>query len=85
MPGMDIIDPHPLRVWRQNHKVNLKTLGEEVGVGPSHISEIERRINGPSLDLTLRLSRLTGIAPKDIRPDLAELMDTAAPTKRSAA
>lgn len=52
-------DKHPLRQWRDDHEVTLATLAGAVGVTPSHISEIERRLNTPSLDLAAKLSRAT--------------------------
>jgi transcriptional regulator with XRE-family HTH domain len=53
---------HPLRRWRQANGLNLKQVAqtEGVGVSPSHLSEIERGRNKPSLDLAVRLSRATG-------------------------
>ena len=53
---------HPLRRWRRNKGLNLKQVAdsEGVGVSPSHLSEIERGRNKPSLDLAVRLSRATG-------------------------
>jgi transcriptional regulator with XRE-family HTH domain len=52
---------HPLRRWRQANNVTLKALKERAGVkvSPSHISEIERHNNTPSLDLAAKLSRAT--------------------------
>lgn len=54
---------HPLREWREGitPKVTLATLAGEVGVTPSHLSEIENRRNEPSLALAAKLSKRTGI------------------------
>lgn len=53
---------HPLRRWRLKHGVTLEKLATRKGVGvsPSHLSEIERGLNSPSLDLAASLSRATG-------------------------
>lgn len=57
---------HPLKVWRrgQTPKVTLAALAQRVGVTASHLSEVENYKNEPSLDLTNRLSELTGIEMK---------------------
>jgi transcriptional regulator with XRE-family HTH domain len=51
---------HPLRLWRKKHEVRLETLAAKVGVTASHLSEIERGLNRPSLGLAARLSAATG-------------------------
>lgn len=57
---------HPLRRWRQSKELTLQQLIELAGVdvSPSHISEIERGNNKPSLDLAAKLSRATDGAVK---------------------
>lgn len=50
---------HALRRWREEKGVTLAVLALEVGVTPSHISEIERGLNTPSLDLAAKLSDAT--------------------------
>lgn len=50
---------HPLRQWRTTHGITLAELAKRVGVTPSHLSEIERGRNAPSLDLARRLSLQT--------------------------
>jgi len=54
---------HPLRTWRhsQDPRKTLADLANDVGVTPSHLSEIENWKNEPSLDLLARLHRVTGI------------------------
>ena len=51
---------HPLRRWRKDRSVTLAVLGEQAAVSPSHLSEIERGLNAPSLNLAARLSGATG-------------------------
>lgn len=52
---------HPLRKWRNDNGKTLANVAEGVAVTPSHLSEIERGLNNPSLALAARLSRETGI------------------------
>lgn len=57
------MDMHPIRAWRkeQSPKVTLATLADRVGITPSHLSEIEKGNNEPSLALAVKLKRETGI------------------------
>jgi transcriptional regulator with XRE-family HTH domain len=57
---------HPLKAWRrvQKPKVTLAALAQRVGVTASHLSEVENYKNEPSLDLTSRLSDVTGLEMK---------------------
>lgn len=50
---------HPLRRWRKENQIRLATLAIRVGVTPSHLSEIERGLNAPSLRLAAKLSEVT--------------------------
>lgn len=63
--------PHPLRDWRekQTPKVTLSVLAEQVSVTPSHLSEIETGKNTPSLDLAIKLSRITSIEVERFVPE----------------
>lgn len=57
---------HPLKTWRngQSPKMTLVALAQRVGVTASHLSEVENYKNEPSLDLTNRLSNVTGLEMK---------------------
>ncbi len=57
--GMDQV--HPLREWRKANDKTLASLAGDVAVTPSHLSEIERGLNDPSLALAARLSKASGI------------------------
>lgn len=52
---------HPLRAWRTSNKVTLAVLADRIGVKVtvSHLSEIERWENTPSLFLASKLSEAT--------------------------
>lgn len=52
---------HPLFHWRKANKRSLTSLAGEVECTQSHLSEIENWKNEPSLVLTARLHRATGI------------------------
>lgn len=52
---------HPLFYWRKAIGKSQQALAEEIGCTQSHLSEIENWTNEPSLDLTARLHRETGI------------------------
>jgi len=53
---------HPLRAWRKSKPLSQAELAEQVGVGPSQISQIENGQRGCSLEVALRLKRLAGDA-----------------------
>ena len=55
------MDQHPLRTWRKANGKTLADVAEDVSVTPSHLSEIERGLNEPSLALAARLSKATDI------------------------
>lgn len=51
---------HALRRWRKDRGITLAALASRVGgVTPSHLSEIEKRNNTPSIELAAKLSRAT--------------------------
>lgn len=54
-----MVQEHALRRWRKEHEIRLAALAEQVGVTASHLSEIERGLNAPSLKLAVRLSEAT--------------------------
>ncbi len=55
---------HPMREWRRLNGKTLQDVANDVGCTQPHLSEIENWKNEPSLDLTARLSSLTGIDMK---------------------
>lgn len=65
---------HPLYHWRQqNSRMPLQQLAEKVGCTQSHLSEIENGNNDPSLDLAVKLSRVTGIPVERFSSDAVTL------------
>lgn len=69
---------HPLRRWRLSFDpvVTLVSLASDVGVTPSHLSEIERGFNNPSVSLAVKLKKRTGIPAEQLLPDLSEMLKT---------
>lgn len=63
---------HPLRKWRADNDVTLAALAGAVAVTASHLSEIERKLDKPSFELTQRLCKHTGLPAAEIAPDLAD-------------
>lgn len=57
---------HPLYRWRKaNGNVSLQKLAKDVKCTQSHLSEIENGNNKPSLNLAVRLHRVTKIEVED--------------------
>lgn len=52
---------HPMRQWRKDAGKTLADVASAVGVTPSHLSEIERYENEPSLSLAAKLSEMSKI------------------------
>jgi transcriptional regulator with XRE-family HTH domain len=67
---------HPVRRWRKDNGKTLSALAGKVGVTPSHLSEIERGLNHPSLDLTAKLKAETGLPAEEINSALVGLLST---------
>ena len=66
---------HPLTMWRSRQvpQRTLVSLAADLGVWPSHLSQIENWKRTPSLELAGRLNSLTGIPIKKfIRPEPAQ-------------
>lgn len=52
-------DSHPFRAWRKENGLSLAAVAAKAGTTASHLSEIERGLDRPSLRLAARLSGLT--------------------------
>lgn len=75
VPGMD--GSHPLKAFRENHEPPLSRaeLASLLGVSRFTVhrwEEGDRKINR---ELVPTISEKTGISPRDLRPDLAEIID----------
>lgn len=52
---------HPLEAWRISNGVKQRDLAKQLGVGASHLSLIESRERQPSLEIAIKLSKITGL------------------------
>lgn len=59
-------DVHPVRERRKARDLTLEQLASEMKVTASHLSEIERGVNAPSLSLAGRLSRYLDVPMEQI-------------------
>lgn len=65
---MGIIETMPVNIgkrlkeWRTEKKLIQAEMGSRIGVGQSMISEIERAIKDPGLDLLVKISKATGLS-----------------------
>lgn len=70
---------HPLARYRAaNGALTQEALGKELGVTGVTVSRWESGVRMPDKDLLPQISKITGISAKELRPDLAELMNEAA-------
>jgi transcriptional regulator with XRE-family HTH domain len=72
-----------MRLWRIANRVTLNALAGKVGVSASHLSEIERGLDTPSVDLTTKLSRATAGGEGDPAVTVQAIVE-AAPVREAA-
>lgn len=63
---------HPLREWRKANGYDQAAFAALVGVGASHISQIEQRVRGASLDLASKIEEITAIPARDLRREVSQ-------------
>lgn len=70
---------HPLAAWRDLNGLTQRDFASLVGVDRWTINSIEVGRRKPSLDLTLRISKVTKnkVGAMDLLPELAASMDVA--------
>ena len=67
---------HPLAKYRlDNDKMSQEALGAKLGVTGVTVSRWENGIRQIDKNKLAEVAKLTGISPRDLRPDLAELME----------
>jgi DNA-binding XRE family transcriptional regulator len=59
---------HPIVVWRDKRELTQAALAEAAGISPSHLSEIERKQKGPSVEVLQRLAALLHVTVDDLLP-----------------
>jgi DNA-binding transcriptional regulator YdaS (Cro superfamily) len=71
---------HPLTAFRvkQNPPMNKAALAKLLGVPRSSITRWEQGIRYPGKNVVPTIAERTGIAPADLRPDLAAMFKGAA-------
>jgi transcriptional regulator with XRE-family HTH domain len=68
---------HPLQTWRVGQGLSRQALGKELGVSGVTIGRWESGTRKVDLALVPKVARKTGIAPRDLRPDWAEVLEAA--------
>jgi len=66
--------PHPLKTFREQRSLTRAELAEMLDVTPSTVWRWEKGKRSVGKNDLPRISEATGIAPADLRPDLAELL-----------
>ena len=57
---------HPISVWREKRGLTQAALAQAATISPSHLSELERRQKGPSVDVLQRLATVLGATVDDL-------------------
>lgn len=55
-----------VRSLRQESNITQEKAAERLGITTKHISELERGLTAPSLDLLCRISTLYGVSPSEL-------------------
>lgn len=63
---------HPIKVWREERKISQEEAAGFFGVSRWSINRIENGKYKPSIILSKKLSKLTGITKSTFRPDVWE-------------
>jgi transcriptional regulator with XRE-family HTH domain len=65
--------PHPIRQYRLDNGMSQAEFADEIGVHAITVTRWELGTRKMNLKQLSRVSRLTGIPPAELRPDLAQL------------
>ena len=70
--------PPPLRAVREARGLGLRSVAEEAGIDPAHLSRVERGQAALSVDALHRLARVLGLGELDrlLRPYVRETIPT---------
>jgi len=63
---------HPLETYRKTHSMTRAALARHLSVSKTTVARWELGIRKIDLDLVPEVSRITGIPPKELRPDAVE-------------
>jgi len=65
---------HPLKAYRETAQISQEEFAHRLGVGRSAVARWETGARKIETSLIPKISAMTGIPAKELRPDLAELM-----------
>jgi transcriptional regulator with XRE-family HTH domain len=65
---------HPLRAFRKTKDMTQRALADELGVARETLARWELGLSKIDPELLPAVSEFTGIPKRDLRPDLAELI-----------
>jgi transcriptional regulator with XRE-family HTH domain len=65
---------HPLKTYRSARSLSQGKLADQLGVTRTTVARWETGTRKVDHELLPKISEATGIAPSDLRPDLAELL-----------
>lgn len=68
---------HPLRRYRDGRNLTQEALAKELGVTPVTVSRWETGTRKVDLPLVPKVAEVTGIPPRELRPDLVEALGAA--------
>ena len=68
---------HPLRKFREDRRLTQEALGKELGVTGVTVWRWEKGERQIDRSLVANVSAKTGIPARELRPDLAELIEAA--------
>jgi len=66
---------HPLKTYRNKARLTQLALSEQLGVARTTVARWETGVRKIDRDLLSSVSDKTGVSKRDLRPDLAELVD----------
>lgn len=64
---------HPLRAFREREQLSQRQLAELLGTNRENVTRWENGTRMLPVERVPGIARKTGIKPRDLRPDLAEL------------
>jgi transcriptional regulator with XRE-family HTH domain len=68
---------HPLTVYRERHGLSKTALADLLGTSRANITRWESGGRKPSRRLIPMITGKTGISPRELRPDLVEMIEAA--------
>ena len=63
---------HPVKIWREHRKLNLRALGERAKIPSSYISEIENYLKPGSVSAYFKLARALELPIEAVLPEIVD-------------